>query len=49
LKRVLQRLVLNELSKEIIKGTISKDSEVEMTVDPENNLRFINHELSVEA
>jgi ATP-dependent Clp protease ATP-binding subunit ClpB len=49
LKRVLQRLVLNELSKEIIKGTISKDSEVEMTIDHDNNLKFINHEHPVEA
>ncbi|HYG37135.1 MAG TPA: ATP-dependent chaperone ClpB [Cytophagales bacterium] len=49
LKRVLQRQVLNELSKEIIKGTIAKDSVVEMTLDDEQNLKFINIDQHVEA
>lgn len=49
LKRVLQRQVLNELSKEIIKGSIGKDSVVEMTIDEEQNLKFINVDEHIEA
>lgn len=42
LKRVFQREVLNELSKDILAGKINKDSIVGITMDEENNIQFIN-------
>ena len=42
LKRVLQREVLNQLSKEILAGTIDKDSVVGIELDDEQQIRFIN-------
>jgi ATP-dependent Clp protease ATP-binding subunit ClpB len=42
MKRVLQRVVLNELSKSILSGKIQKDSAVLMDVDAEGNLTFEN-------
>lgn len=42
MKRVLQRVVLNELSKSILSGKIQKDSAVLMDVDKEGNLIFEN-------
>jgi ATP-dependent Clp protease ATP-binding subunit ClpB len=42
MKRVLQRAVLNELSKSILSGKIQKDSAVLMDVDKEGNLIFEN-------
>ncbi len=42
LKRVLQRKILNELSKEILSGTIKKDSEIELILDKSNQLVFLN-------
>ncbi len=42
MKRVLQRVVLNELSKSILSGKIQKESAVLMDVDKEDNLTFEN-------
>ena len=42
MKRVLQRAVLNELSKAILSGKIQKDSAVLMDLDKEGNLIFEN-------
>jgi ATP-dependent Clp protease ATP-binding subunit ClpB len=42
LKRVLQRKILNELSKEILIGTIKKDAIVSLDLDKNNQLVFTN-------
>ena len=42
LKRVMQRLILNELSKEILSGNIQKESVVGITLDDNGNLQFLN-------
>lgn len=42
LKRVLQRKVLNELSKEILAGHIDRDGIVAIDVDNNGNINFIN-------
>ncbi len=42
LKRVLQREILNELSKEILAGKIQKDSIIGVTLGNENVIEFIN-------
>jgi len=42
LKRVMQRLILNELSKEILSGAIQKESVVGITLDDTGNLQFMN-------
>ncbi|MFP4089733.1 MAG: ATP-dependent chaperone ClpB [Cyclobacteriaceae bacterium] len=42
LKRVLQREVLNTLSKEILSGRISRDSVVGIELSDERQIRFIN-------
>jgi len=42
LKRVLQRQLLNELSKEILAGKISKDSIVGITLAKNNSIEFTN-------
>jgi len=42
LKRVMQRLILNELSKEILSGAIQKESVVGITLDDGGNLQFMN-------
>jgi ATP-dependent Clp protease ATP-binding subunit ClpB len=47
MKRVLQRVVLNELSKSILSGKIQKDSAVLMDVDKEGNLTFENVEVEM--
>ncbi|MBW3128070.1 ATP-dependent chaperone ClpB [Hymenobacter profundi] len=44
LKRVLQRQILNELSKEILGGQVSKDSVVEAVLE-DGHIRFMNVEL----
>ncbi|GGG58411.1 ATP-dependent chaperone ClpB [Hymenobacter glacieicola] len=44
LKRVLQRLVLNELSKDILSGRVSKDAVVEAVLE-DDQIRFVNVEL----
>jgi ATP-dependent Clp protease ATP-binding subunit ClpB len=47
MKRVLQRVVLNELSKSILSGKIQRDSAVLMDVDKEGNLTFENVEVEI--
>jgi ATP-dependent Clp protease ATP-binding subunit ClpB len=42
LKRVLQRRVLNELSKSILSGEVKKDSVVLMELNPEGEITFTN-------
>ncbi len=42
LKRVLQRRILNELSKEILSGRVSKDAVVGITLDKNKELQFMN-------
>lgn len=42
LKRVLQRAVLNELSKDILAGKIRKDSIVGMTLNEKGEVEFVN-------
>ena len=44
LKRVLQRQVLNELSKEILGGQVSKDTVVEAVLE-DGGIRFVNVEM----
>ena len=44
LKRVLQRQVLNELSKEILGGHVSKDAVVEAVLE-DGGIHFVNVEL----
>jgi ATP-dependent Clp protease ATP-binding subunit ClpB len=47
MKRVLQRVVLNELSKSILSGKIQRDSAVLMDVDKDGNLTFENVEVEM--
>lgn len=42
LKRLLQREILNELSKEILSGKIKKDAIIGITLDADNQIEFIN-------
>ncbi|WP_436514516.1 ATP-dependent chaperone ClpB [Ekhidna sp. To15] len=42
LKRVLQREILNELSKEILAGNIAKDSVIGVTLSDSNQVEFLN-------
>ena len=44
LKRVIQRVILNELSKEILSGKVSKDTVVEAVLE-NGQVRFENVEL----
>jgi len=44
LKRVLQREILNQLSKEILAGNISKDSKVSIDLDNKGGIAFSNLE-----
>ncbi|SHL17572.1 ATP-dependent chaperone ClpB [Hymenobacter psychrotolerans] len=46
LKRVLQRLVLNELSKDILSGRVSKDAVVEAVLEDEH-IRFVNVDVQI--
>ncbi|RYE90191.1 MAG: hypothetical protein EOO37_03505, partial [Cytophagaceae bacterium] len=46
LKRVLQRVILNELSKEILSGKVSKDAVVEAVLE-DGAVRFENVELPI--
>ncbi|MFT6972167.1 MAG: ATP-dependent Clp protease ATP-binding subunit ClpB [Roseivirga sp.] len=48
LKRVIQRKVLNELSKQILSGKIDRDSVVSIELSPDKEVEFINIE-KVEA
>ncbi|AIZ63166.1 Clp protease ClpB [Hymenobacter sp. DG25B] len=45
LKRVIQRLVLNELSKDILSGRVSKDAVVEAVLEDGHQIRFNNVEI----
>jgi ATP-dependent Clp protease ATP-binding subunit ClpB len=42
LKRVLQRRVVNELSKKILAGDIQKDSKIFVEIDNKNSILFVN-------
>ncbi len=42
LKRVLQREILNKLSKEILSGKVNKDSLVGVDIDSHGQIEFIN-------
>jgi len=42
LKRVMQKLILNELSREILAGKISSDSVIGITLDEKNEIEFLN-------
>lgn len=42
LKRIIQKLILNELSKEILSGKISKDSVVFVSIDENSHINFEN-------
>ncbi len=42
LKRVLQREILNELSKDILSGKILKDAVIGVTLSENNAIEFIN-------
>ncbi|MEO1253637.1 MAG: ATP-dependent chaperone ClpB [Bacteroidota bacterium] len=42
LKRVLQREILNELSREILMGNIEKDSVIGITLSDKNEIEFLN-------
>jgi len=42
LKRVMQKRILNELSKQILSGTIQKDAAIEIGLDGKNNFEFKN-------
>ncbi|TGE21072.1 ATP-dependent chaperone ClpB [Hymenobacter metallicola] len=46
LKRVLQRLVLNELSKDILSGRVSKDAVVEAVLE-DDHIRFVNVDVEI--
>jgi len=48
LKRTMQRLVLNELSKQILSGYIKNDSAVLVDLDADNQVYFKNIETEVE-
>jgi len=42
LKRVMQKRILNELSKEILMGNIKKDSSVLIKLNDKNQFEFVN-------
>ena len=42
LKRVLQKEILNELSKDILAGNIDKESVIGVTLGEDNNIEFLN-------
>ena len=42
LKRILQREILNELSKDILSGNISNNSVVGIDLDKNNHIKFLN-------
>lgn len=42
LKRVMQRKVLNELSKQILAGTINKEDHIELDINEKNEFQFRN-------
>jgi len=42
LKRVIQKRILNELSKAILSGSINRDSKVKIELDDTNQFVFLN-------
>ncbi|MBL6964528.1 MAG: hypothetical protein ISR55_11945, partial [Bacteroidetes bacterium] len=42
LKRVIQRFVLNHLSKEILAGNLKKDAKIKLVRGSDGNLEFLN-------
>ncbi|MFN6946817.1 MAG: ATP-dependent Clp protease ATP-binding subunit, partial [Cytophagaceae bacterium] len=44
LKRVMQKMILNELSKEILAGTVKKDGVIGITLDENKKIQFLNLE-----
>ena len=49
LKRVMQKRVLNELSKQILSGSISNEDRIEIDIDKQHNFTFRNVKDSVEV
>jgi ATP-dependent Clp protease ATP-binding subunit ClpB len=49
LKRVLQKKILNELSKEILAGKISKEDSIQLDINKKNEFIFRNLKKAVEA
>ena len=49
LKRVIQKKVLNELSKQILAGKIVKDAEIELKLNSKNEFEFVNVEKKIEV
>jgi ATP-dependent Clp protease ATP-binding subunit ClpB len=50
LKRVLQKRILNELSKEILEGKIRKDSVIGITLNDQKGIQFLNlEEVKIES
>ena len=49
LKRVIQKKVLNELSKQILAGNITKDADIELKLNSKNEFEFVNIQKSVEV
>ncbi|MBK8362408.1 MAG: ATP-dependent chaperone ClpB [Bacteroidetes bacterium] len=49
LKRVIQKKVLNELSKQILAGNITKDADIELKLNSKNEFEFVNIHKSVEV
>ena len=49
LKRVMQKRILNELSKQILAGNIVKDDTIEITLDDKNNFLFKNIQETISA
>ena len=49
LKRVMQREILNQLSKEILAGKVNKDDVIGITLNEDKNIEFINlNEVNIE-
>ncbi|MEQ8530921.1 MAG: type VI secretion system ATPase TssH, partial [Imperialibacter sp.] len=42
LKRVMQRMILNELSKQILAGKVQKDSVIGVSLNDNREIEFIN-------
>lgn len=49
LKRVLQKRVMNELSKQILAGKINKEDHIELDVDKKHEFLFRNESKTVEV
>jgi ATP-dependent Clp protease ATP-binding subunit ClpB len=49
LKRVMQKRIMNELSKEILSGQIRKDSSILIGLDEKGQFKFENERAAVDA